>query len=480
MSVDSWTLQVKSLEQVTQSVTVSSSASVLQLKDAIQPVFDVASNRQRLIFQGKVLKDGKQLTEYANLQDGKVIHMVSRPADAPSNAMNDEPQTNTSGGSSPQMFPGMFGPSEGYTFITVDANISDLGGNNPQALTSFLSGLFNGGPDRVNFSNGRTFHGGVQSPLGIPQNTRSAASNIGTRTRTLPTRDIGRNRRQSGDFSSLFDTARTYTSPLSALEIRLTRALAAIANIQTTLEAPPSSTDVSQLTWTSMSNATPEQTQAIRARLRANRSNGLAQTGLAVDRLADLMEALTPRLRQLAQNLQSETRPHAELMPELRRMITVIRSLSMVNHAIGNIMASSDDSSRRPGGLRSSPLGRSGRGTTTAPPTPSGANTRRRQQPSTSNQTNDINSNTTAATTPPSPHKRKLKSSTMATSTSSSSASSSSSSSPSSASACTETTKRQKTSNDSSDTNKDHIDPPAPSIATRKGKGNSEAKPNDN
>lgn len=64
MSVDSWTLKVKSLDQTTQSVTVSSSASVLQLKEAIQPVFDVASHRQRLIFQGKVLKDGKQLTEY--------------------------------------------------------------------------------------------------------------------------------------------------------------------------------------------------------------------------------------------------------------------------------------------------------------------------------------------------------------------------------------------------------------------------------
>ncbi|CAO3597714.1 unnamed protein product [Absidia cylindrospora] len=400
--------------------------------------------------------------------------------------MNDEPQTNTPGGSSPQMFPGMFGPSEGYTFITVDANISDLGGNNPQALTSFLSGLFNGGPDRINFSNGRTFHGGAQSPLGIPQNTRSAASNNGTRTRTLPTRDIGRNRRQSGDFSSLLDTTRSYTSPLSALEIRLTRALAAIANIQATLEAPSSATDVNQLTWTSMSNATPEQTQAIRSRLRESRSNGLAQTGLAVDRLADLMETLTPRLRQLAQNLQSETPPRGELMPELRRMITVIRSLSMVNHAIGNIMASSDDSSRRPGGLRSSPLGRSGRGTTTAYPTPSVNDIRRRQQTSTRSQSNDVNNNTRETTTTPSPSKRKSKSSTTATLTSSSSAStsssasSSSSSSPSLASACTATGKRQKTSNDNTDTNKDHLDPPTSSIATRKGKESSQAKPNDN
>jgi hypothetical protein len=57
-------LQIKSLEQRTTSVTLPRTASVLELKHEIQSAFDVESNRQRLIFQGRVLKDGKNLTDY--------------------------------------------------------------------------------------------------------------------------------------------------------------------------------------------------------------------------------------------------------------------------------------------------------------------------------------------------------------------------------------------------------------------------------
>lgn len=57
-------LQIKSLEQRTTSVTLPRNASVLQLKHEIQVAFDVDSNRQRLIFQGRVLKDDKNLTDY--------------------------------------------------------------------------------------------------------------------------------------------------------------------------------------------------------------------------------------------------------------------------------------------------------------------------------------------------------------------------------------------------------------------------------
>lgn len=61
-------LQIKSLEQRTTSVTLPRTASVLQLKQEIQIVFDVESNRQRLIFQGKVLKDDKNLDDYGIIQ----------------------------------------------------------------------------------------------------------------------------------------------------------------------------------------------------------------------------------------------------------------------------------------------------------------------------------------------------------------------------------------------------------------------------
>lgn len=57
-------LRIKSLEQQTKPVTISRDASVLDLKGAVQNVFQVESARQRLIFQGKVLKDEKNLTDY--------------------------------------------------------------------------------------------------------------------------------------------------------------------------------------------------------------------------------------------------------------------------------------------------------------------------------------------------------------------------------------------------------------------------------
>lgn len=99
-------LQIKSLDQRTTCITISKSASVSDLKQEIKITMDVDSHRQRLIFQGRVLKDDKQLTDYgkylyipynrelyslvhaANLEDGKVIHLVIRPADAPHNPLN--------------------------------------------------------------------------------------------------------------------------------------------------------------------------------------------------------------------------------------------------------------------------------------------------------------------------------------------------------------------------------------------------------
>lgn len=64
VGIEKIALQIKSLEQRTTSVTLPRNASVLQLKHEIQIAFDVECNRQRLIFQGRVLKDDKHLTDY--------------------------------------------------------------------------------------------------------------------------------------------------------------------------------------------------------------------------------------------------------------------------------------------------------------------------------------------------------------------------------------------------------------------------------
>jgi hypothetical protein len=57
-------LSIKSLEQQVKSVSLPRNASVMELKQKIKLVFDVDTLRQRLIFQGKVLKDDKNLLDY--------------------------------------------------------------------------------------------------------------------------------------------------------------------------------------------------------------------------------------------------------------------------------------------------------------------------------------------------------------------------------------------------------------------------------
>jgi|ERR1700721_2605103 hypothetical protein len=57
-------LHIKSLERTTHSVRLPRNSTVLQLKEHIQAVSQVDSQRQRLIFQGRVLKDDKNLLDY--------------------------------------------------------------------------------------------------------------------------------------------------------------------------------------------------------------------------------------------------------------------------------------------------------------------------------------------------------------------------------------------------------------------------------
>ncbi|KAI9302368.1 hypothetical protein BJ944DRAFT_121337 [Cunninghamella echinulata] len=313
--VSSWTLKVKSLEQRTHSVTISSDASVQQLKEAIQSVFDIASHRQRLIFQGKVLKDGTQLAEYANLNDGKIIHLVARPIDAPINTANDDPTTNNSRATRSQLLNGLFSPSDGYTIVTVDANISGISDSN-SIINSLINGLVSSGRGRGNvrtrrsvFSMDRNAINDMDANDNQSDNNRN---NRSTNNNVLPNiLDIPRHpfeaipgRRLNSDIpSSLIDR-----NVISA-EDRLTRTLIAISNAMTALQTPPSEADLEHPTWTSMANTTPEQNQAFRSSLRVHGTNERAQIGMVLHELTNAMETMSPRLRELAQSLQAQQQP---------------------------------------------------------------------------------------------------------------------------------------------------------------------------
>ncbi|KAI9354430.1 ubiquitin-related domain-containing protein [Pilaira anomala] len=216
-------LSIKSLEQQTKSVSLPRNASVLDLKAKIQTKFDIDGTRQRLIFQGKVLKDDKHLSDYDNLDDGKVVHLVVRPIGAPHNPDNDEPSRNwTSIGSNSSRPSTRL--SEGYAVITLDANLTDL----PEGH-SLMSSIMN-----------------LLPSLSPPQTRSTRLSNVlrggGTDGSHGSLRDYFRQGRRPG-LDGLLDVMNARTSPISlpvpsSVEMRLSRTLSYIREIRSLLETP--------------------------------------------------------------------------------------------------------------------------------------------------------------------------------------------------------------------------------------------------
>ncbi|KAI8091109.1 uncharacterized protein B0P05DRAFT_528853, partial [Gilbertella persicaria] len=253
-------LSIKSLEQQIKSVSLPRNASVLELKSRIQVVFHVDSLRQRLIFQGKVLKDDKNLLDYENLDDGKVVHLVVRPLNAPIHPEDDEPRMTTNRRR-----------HDGYTVIT---------------LSETRTPLLNRFTPSVPIQN---------SPFSPPD--RSAFSSRPSIFQTLNSHrfDSRRTRAQENR-----NNIPAFPIP-SSLDMRLSRTLAYIREIRTLLQTPLDETEIHR----HQHNPRPTSLPAIQEsrELLAQQPNQSAQVGLILNELAALFSLLSPYLREVSQTL---------------------------------------------------------------------------------------------------------------------------------------------------------------------------------
>ncbi|CAG8680042.1 13936_t:CDS:2 [Dentiscutata erythropus] len=142
------TINVKCSNDQKYSVTIDTSKTVLEFKQAIAEKCDTTADRQRLIYSGRVLKDNDTLETY-KIAEGHTVHMVksSAPSGSSQAQASQQTQSATTGNTQTPQQPTGFSPNA-----------------NPFAQFGAMGG-FNQGTNPYGSP-----YGGMQNPLDLLQN----------------------------------------------------------------------------------------------------------------------------------------------------------------------------------------------------------------------------------------------------------------------------------------------------------------------
>ncbi|XP_053494910.1 large proline-rich protein BAG6 isoform X1 [Ictalurus furcatus] len=161
------TVTVKTLDSQSRSYTVRGEWTVQEFKEHIASSVEIPVDKQRLIYQGRVLQDDRTLTEY-NV-DGKVIHLVER---AP-------PQTTQSGGGGDAVSGSSGGVGEASSGSTPSSTSASQGAPHDRNGNSYVMlGTFN---LPVNILDPQQIQMSVQQMMaGVGEGGRNARVNTST------------------------------------------------------------------------------------------------------------------------------------------------------------------------------------------------------------------------------------------------------------------------------------------------------------
>ncbi|GMH36481.1 hypothetical protein BSKO_04349 [Bryopsis sp. KO-2023] len=120
-------LKVKTLPNGEHDLEVATNIKVEQLKEILFEVTNIALDRQRLIWRGRVLNDGEMLREHG-VEDGHTLHLVERSAAAPPPG---QPQSQP--GNQPQMQQG--------NAARISVNLGGPGGAGLQDIGRMVQGV---------------------------------------------------------------------------------------------------------------------------------------------------------------------------------------------------------------------------------------------------------------------------------------------------------------------------------------------------